>query len=94
MGPYGGVNTLNMTDIQDIIANGFFDGNATIAGLIMFSAVMLLILLLIKKTDVAIVMMMPVSLIFGIMGILSTDLMVLLVAVAVLILAYRTRDMW
>lgn len=85
---------LSASDITGILADGFFDGNSTIAGLVIFSGVMLLILLLIKKTDVSIIMMMPVSLIFGSLGILSTDLMVILVAVAVLMLAYRTRDMW
>lgn len=85
---------LSASDITGILADGFFDGNMAIAGLVIYSGVMLLILLLIKKTDVSIIMMMPVSLIFGSLGILSTDLMVILVAVAVLMLAYRTRDMW
>lgn len=85
---------LSASDMVDILADGLFDGNTTVAGLLMFSGVMLLVLLLIKKPDVSIIMMMPVSLIFGALGILNTDLMVILVAVSVLMLAYRTRDMW
>lgn len=85
---------MSASDMVDILADGLFDGNTTVAGLLMFSGVMLLVLLLIKKPDVSIIMMMPVSLIFGALGILNTDLMVILVAVSVLMLAYRTRDMW
>lgn len=88
------MTVLSASDMVDILADGLFDGNTTVAGLLMFSGVMLLVLLLIKKPDVSIIMMMPVSLIFGALGILNTDLMVILVAVSVLMLAYRTRDMW
>lgn len=85
---------LSITDLQSIIANGFLDGNATVAGLIMFAAVMLILLVLVKKKETAVVGMLPVALIFGALGILSTDLMVLLIVITVLVLAFMLRDSW
>lgn len=85
---------LSITDLQSIIADGFLEGNATIAGLVMFAAVMLILLVLVKRKETAIVGMLPVTLIFGALGILSMDLMVLLIVIVVLVLAYMLRDSW
>lgn len=85
---------LSIQDLQTVIAEGFFEGSETVAGLVMFAAVMLLLLVLVKKKETAIVAMLPVCLIFGTLGIMSMDLMVLLIIVTVLILAFMLRDTW
>lgn len=85
---------ISIQDLQELIASGFLEGNTTIAGLIMFSAVLLLIFSLMRNIKAVLIISMPVSLIFSSLGILSVDFMILLIIVAVLGLATVARDTW
>ena len=79
---------LDAQGLQNIIATTFFGGNTTVAGLVMFALVMLLVLVLVKDKRIAILASMPIVLIFGLLGVVNTDMMVLLIIVAVLSLSY------
>lgn len=85
---------ISISDMNDLLAGGFFDGNTTISGLVMFSMVMILLFAIVRKPVTVIILAMPVTLIFASLGILSTDMMVLLIIVAALTLATIARDTW
>ena len=85
---------IDLVDIQNIIATNFFSGNVTIAGLAIFSIVLLIIFTLIHNRTAALIVCMPVTLIFSSLGVLSTDLMLLMIIVVVLGLAVTARDSW
>lgn len=78
---------IGLDDFQTILANTLFDGSMQIAGIVMFAAVIMMVLSVVKKTFVSLVMMIPVTLIFYYLGILSTDLTVILIIIVVLGLA-------
>ena len=86
---------IGLADIQRIIADGFLNGDMMIAGLIMFSTV-LAILFIIFKANVftALLMSLPVTLIFSLMGVLSGDMTILMIIVAVLGLAINTTSIF
>lgn len=78
---------IGLDDFQTILANTLFDGSMQIAGIVIFAAVIVMVLSIVKKTFVSLVVMIPVTLIFYYLGILSTDLTVILIIIVVLGLA-------
>lgn len=85
---------ISIQNIQDMIADAFFGGNLTIAGIVMYSAVMLLVFVLLKDKQTAMIISIPVTFIFSILGIVDTNLMLLLLIVAVFGLALQSRKIW
>jgi len=78
-----------------MIAANFFDGNADLAGFVMFGAVILLILAITKgNTFFALIAGMVAAMFFTATGILSTELAILLIIVSVLGLAYTSRSVF
>lgn len=75
-----------------MIADGFCNGDTTIAGLIMFICVLALIFVLTRNVFHSLLLGLPVIFIFTAFGVLSTDMTVLLVIIAVLGLAMTARD--
>lgn len=78
---------MDLSDFQTLIAQSFLGGSETAAGLIIFSAVMVAVLALVKRPFLALVVMLPVTILFNVLGIIATDLTVILVIVVVLGLA-------
>lgn len=86
---------LSFSDIQNMIAGNFFDGNTDLAGFVMFGAAILLILAITKgNTFYALIAGMVAAMFFTAVGILSTELSILLIIVSVLGLAYTSRSVW
>ena len=85
---------ISIQTIQDMIADQFFGGNLTIAGILMYSAVLLLIFLLIKDKQSALIISIPLTFVFSILGIVDTNLMLLLLIVAIFGLALQSRKIW
>ena len=81
-------------DLQEILAEGFFSGNLEIAGILIFAAVLLIIFALTRKVTQALIIALPITLVFSMMGMLTTDFMILLIIITVLGLAYKTKDSW
>lgn len=75
---------MSMIDLQAVIASSFFSGNSTVAGLVIFTVVMLGALALVKRPFMALVLMIPVTVIFNQIGILPTDLALVMIVIAVL----------
>lgn len=86
---------ITLQDLQDLIGNEFFDGSSVIGGIVIFIAVLAVVFVLSKKnTTTALILSLPITLIFSILGILPSDVMILLIIVTVLGLAYVTRNTW
>lgn len=85
---------LQLSEFQNILANSFFDGNATIAGLVMYIAVLALVFGLFRSLKTVLIISMPITLAFSLLGIIDTNTLVLLIIVTILGLASVARDTW
>lgn len=85
---------LSIQDIQTTIAEGFFGGSTEIAGLVIFAIAMLFIITFTKENILmTFLMMLPVTLIFSIMGIITTEMTVLLVLITMLGIGLTAKRM-
>lgn len=83
---------ISASDLQEAIANSLFSGDMMIAGIIMYVGVLALVFSIFYKSfHVAIIISIPLTLVFSLLGILSTDAMVLMIVIAVLILAMGAK---
>ena len=86
---------ITLNDLQDLLGNTFFDGNTLVGGIVLYVVAMAIIFVLSKKNlTTALVLGIPVTLIFSTLGLLSSDVTMLLILVTVLGLAYSTREVW
>lgn len=85
---------LGIQDIQDLLADGFLDGNMAIAGIIMYALALIAIFALSRNIFHTLLISLPVTLVFSMLGVLSSDLMILMIIVTVLGLAYTARNSW
>lgn len=83
---------LQINDIQSILADVLFAGNTIIAGLVMFVAVLAIIFTISKNLLASFLMALPVILIFSTLGIISGDMMILLIIITVLGLAITAKS--
>ena len=83
---------ISASDLQEAIANSLFNGDLMIAGIIMYVVVLALVFSIFYKSyHVALIISIPLTLVFSLLGILSTDAMVLMIVIAVLILAMGAK---
>lgn len=82
---------MNIQDIQNIIATSFFGDDMVLAGLVMFVVVLMLIFAITKNIFQSLLIGMAVTMIFSYMGIITGDLMILLIIVCVLGLAMSAK---
>ena len=85
---------LSIFDIQELVSTGFFDGDMQIAGICMYILVLIAIFALSRKTTQTLIISLPVTLVFSILGVLSVDVMILLIIVTVLALAATAQKVW
>jgi len=86
---------LSFNDIRELIAESFFDGNLDVAGIIMYIAVLAIVIVISRgAVFYALLVGMAATLLFTVMGILSTEIAILLIVVSVLGLAYTSRGIW
>ena len=85
---------ISLADFQEIMAAAFLDGNLGIAGIVIYAVVLMALFGLTRKTTQTLVISLPVTLIFSYLGILTNDVMILMILVTVLGLAFTTRDIW
>ena len=89
-----GGSMINLTDMQGIIADAFFNGDTGIAGMVIFAVVMMIVFAIFGKDNIMLsfVMMLPVTLIFSALKILPDSMAILLIIVAVAGLASAYKD--
>lgn len=83
---------ISLGQFQDILADGFFDGDAAIAGIVIFAATLAVIFVLMKKnTFAALLLAIPVAFVYSLLGVLSADMLVVMIVVCVLGLAVTSK---
>lgn len=82
---------MSIEGFQHTVAVTLCQGNMTVAGLIMLAVVMLLILSVSRRIYTAIVLMLPVSIVFWMMDVIGTDMMIILIITALLGMALYSR---
>lgn len=87
---------IGIDDLQQILADTFLDGNLDLAGIAIYILAMLVIFSLTEEHSAfkALIVGMAVTMFFSLMGVLSTELTILLIIVSVLGLAYTSRAVW
>lgn len=85
---------IGIFDFQDLISTEFFGGDLQLGGLVMYAFVLMLLFGLTRKTQQTLILSIPVTLVFSTLGVLNTDLAVLLIIVTVLGLAFTVRNVW
>lgn len=82
---------MSLNDVQNLIAENFLDGNMELAGIGIYIITILAILGLTRQPFFALIVGMAVTVFFSVLGILATELTILLIIVSVLGLAYTSR---
>ena len=83
---------ISAADFQELLANSMFSGDLAIAGIVMYVAVLAIIFSIFYKTyHVALIISIPLTLVFTLLEILPTEAMVLMIVIAVLILAMGAK---
>lgn len=82
---------ITANELQDIIGLEFFEGNLEIAGVIMYIAILALMFVFIKNRGQAMILALPVTMVFSMMGILAADVTILLLIVIALALAFNAK---
>lgn len=82
---------LSILDLQEIVGIELFDGNVQIAGICIYIAVLALMFTFIKNKANALILAMPITLAFSLLGLLATDVTVLLIIVEALALAFNAK---
>ena len=82
---------ITLNDIQIMISD-FFNGDLALAGLAMFAFLIVLIFVLTKNVFQSLVIGLVTTAIFSYMGILTNDIMILLIIIIVLGLAMTARN--
>ena len=85
---------ITLNALTEILGNSFFDGNSTIAGIVIYVVVIALIFGFCHNAFQTLIISMPVTFIFSLLGILNDDLMILLIIVSVMGLAFASKDSW
>lgn len=83
---------ITLTDIQYMLGDTFFNGDMTLAGLGLFAVAIVLIFVLTKNVFQSLVLGLVITGIFSFMGIITGDMMILLIVVIVLGLAMTARN--
>lgn len=81
---------MQFTDIQFVIADGFFSGNMSLGGIVMYGVVLALVLAITKNPFTALILGLPITILFAGLGILSGDMTIIMIVVIVIGLAFST----
>jgi len=85
---------IDVTTLMGLIADSFFAGDTGIAGMVMFSIVMMVVFAMFMKKSLVVpfAMMLPITLIFTALKILPETMTILLIIVSVVGLAVTAKD--
>lgn len=83
---------ITLNDIQYMLGDSFFNGDLTLAGLALFGIAIILVFVLTKNVFQSLVVGLIATGIFSYMGVLTSDMMILLIIVIVLGLAMTARN--
>lgn len=83
---------ITLNDIQYMLGDSFFNGDLTLAGLALFGIALIMVFVLTKNVFQSLVIGLVATGIFSYMGLLTSDMMILLIIIIVLGLAMTARN--
>lgn len=76
---------ITIEQFQNILGDSLFGGDAMVAGIVIFAVTLAVIFVLMQKNIFAsLLMAIPVAFVYSMLGVLSSDLMVIMIIVCVL----------
>lgn len=78
---------LSFSTLQNVLAGLFFDDNMTFAGLAIYAVILAVIMVISKSPFKTLLLALPVTVLFSGIGVLSPDLMIIMIIICVLGLA-------
>ena len=85
---------IDFNQLLELIGNTFFGGNAEIAGIVVYSILIMVVLAITKRAFVTLVVSLPITFVFAQLGFLPAEMTILLIIVAVIGMAYSSRGLW
>lgn len=84
---------ISLNELQDLIADTLLNGNDQVAGIAIYVCVLLAVFAVFGKKNIfgALICVLPITLIFSILGVLSPDVTVMLIVMTALMLALEAR---
>lgn len=84
----------DISSISGALGDAMFNGDASIAGICIFAAVIIIIFCAFAKKNIMVPFfaMLPVTVIFSLLGIIPSSLAVILTLITVLVLAGKARE--
>lgn len=76
---------ITLDQFQDILAGSLFGGDAAVAGIVIFSITLAVIFVLLNRnTFAALLLSIPTAFVYSLLGILSTEMMAILIVISVI----------
>lgn len=86
--------SFNISDIQSVLAETMFSGDASLAGLAIFSALMIVLFAAFGKRNILLpfAAMIPLTVMFSTMGIVPSSMAIILTLISVLVIAAKAKE--
>lgn len=83
---------IDLAQFQELLANSLFGGDMGIAGIVIYVTVLAVIFVIFKRDyHIGIIIMIPVTLVFSLLGVVPSEATLLMIVIAVLILAMGAK---
>lgn len=83
---------IDLAQFQELLANSLFGGDMGIAGIVIYVTVLAVVFVIFKKDyHIGIIIMIPVTLVFSLLGVVPSEATLLMIVIAVLILAMGAK---
>lgn len=86
--------SFNVSDIQTVLAETMFSGNMTLAGLAIFASVMIVMFAAFSRKNILLpfAAMIPITVMFSLMGIVPDSMAIILTLISVLVIAAKAKE--
>ena len=86
--------SFNVSDIQTVLAETMFSGDMTLAGLAIFASVMIVMFAAVSRKNILLpfAAMIPITVMFSLMGIVPDSMAIILTLISVLVIAAKAKE--
>ena len=86
--------SFNVSDIQSVLAETMFSGDMTLAGLAIFASVMIVMFAAFSRKNILLpfAAMIPITVMFSLMGIVPDSMAIILTLISVLVIAAKAKE--
>ena len=86
--------SFNVSDIQTVLAETMFSGDMTLAGLAIFASVLIVMFAAFSRKNILLpfAAMIPITVMFSLMGIVPDSMAIILTLISVLVIAAKAKE--